>query len=199
MLFKNRFIPFAALLSAALACPASAATVPFTFTVNGGAALLGPPAPDTPVGVMLFASAATFAPFGPADYAESGTITFTLWPSGDFAPASVSNTFVASFNGGADTFTGTHGYVFGAPGVDGQTISSAMTILGGTGIFSGATGSATASGTNSPPPGPDDLSPVFFSGSGQITAPALNAVPEPASLAIVFAGLAGIWFTRKQT
>jgi hypothetical protein len=199
MLFQNRFVPVAALLSVALTFPALAATVPFTFAVNGGAALLGPPAPDTPVGVMLFASAATFAPFGPAEYSESGTITFTVWPSGDFAPASVSNIFVASFNGGADTFTGTHGFVFGAPGPDGQTITSAMIILGGTGIFSGASGSATASGTNRPPPGPDDLSPVFFSGSGQITAPALNAVPEPASLAIVFAGLAGIWLRRKRT
>jgi hypothetical protein len=95
MLFTNRFVPVAALLSAVLAIPALAATVPFTFTLNGGAALLGPPVPDSPVGVMLFASS-VFAPFGPADYSESGTITFTIWPSGDFAPASVSNTFVAS-------------------------------------------------------------------------------------------------------
>jgi hypothetical protein len=196
MPIKTRFVS-TAILAAALALPAVAATVPFTFTVNGGAALLGPPVSETPVGVMLFASG-VFEPFGPAEYSESGTITFTFWPSGDFAPASVSNTFTASFNGGADTFTGTHNFVFGPPGPAGQITNSAMTILGGTGIFSGATGSATSSGTNSPPPGPDDLSPVFFSGAGQITAPALTAVPEPSTVAIVFAGLVGMWLRQKR-
>jgi hypothetical protein len=197
MPFKTRFVSAAALLVAALTLPAAAATVPFTFTVDGGAALLGPPVPDTPVGVMLFASG-IFTPFGPAEYSESGTITFVIWHSGDFAPASVSNTFTASFNFGADTFTGTHNFAFGPPGAAGQTITSAMTILGGTGMFSGATGSATSSGTNSPPPGPGDLSPVFFTGAGQITAPALTAVPEPSTVAIVFAGLLGIWLRQKR-
>jgi hypothetical protein len=186
-----------AVLAVGFASPSRAATVPFTFSVTGGAALLGPPLPDTPVGVLLFASG-VFDPFGPADYSESGTITFTIFPSGDFAPGAVSNTFTASFNGGADTFTGTHVYVFEPPTVSGQTITSAMTILGGTGVFTGATGTATATGTNTPPPGPDDLSPVVFTGSGQITAPALTAVPEPSSVAIVCAGLVGIWLQRKR-
>jgi hypothetical protein len=201
MLTQIRSFSAAAVLAITIAVPAVAATIPFTFTVSGGAALLGPPAPDNPVGVMLFASA-EFDPFGPAaDYSESGTITFTFWPSGDFAPASVSNNFTASFNAGADTFTGTHTYLFGPPTAAGQTITSTMTILGGTGAFSGATGTATATGTNTPPPGPDDLSPVFFTGSGQITAAALTAVPEPSTLPIMCAALAGagIWLRRRQS
>ena len=197
MPFNTRFVSATALLATALTAPVVAATVPFTFSVNGGAALLGPPVPDTPVGVMLFASG-VYAPFGPAEHSESGTITFTVWPSGDLAPASVSNTFTASFNGGADTFTGTHNFTFGRPAAMGQTITSAMTILGGTGMFSGATGTATATGTNSPPPGPEDLSPVSFTGTGQITAPDLTAVPEPSTMAIVFAGLLGIWLRQKR-
>jgi hypothetical protein len=85
MLTQIRSFSAAAVLAITIAVPAVAATIPFTFTVSGGAALLGPPAPDNPVGVMLFASA-EFDPFGPAaDYSESGTITFTFWPSGDFA------------------------------------------------------------------------------------------------------------------
>jgi len=191
-----RLFSAAAVLALIMPSHALAATVPFTFTISGGAALLGAPVADNPVGVLLFASG-EFDPFGPADYSESGTITFTFWPSGDFAPASVSNTFTASFNGGSDTFTGTHSYLFGPPTASGQTITSAMTILGGSGLFSGATGSASATGTNSPPPGPGDLSPVFFTGSGQITAPGLAAVPEPSVLPIVCAALAGIWLRRR--
>ena len=185
------------LLLAATAVRATAATVPFTFDVTGGAALLGPPAPDTPVGVLLFASG-SFNPFGPATYSESGTITFTVWPAGDFAPAAVDNTFIAGFNSGADTFTGTHTYVFGPPDASGQTITSIMTILGGTGMFSGATGSATTTGTNRPPPTPDDLSPVFFSGQGQISAPGLAAVPEPSTVLFVAAGLAMVVLRRRS-
>jgi hypothetical protein len=36
------------------------------------------------------------------------------------------------------------------------------------------------------------LSPVFFSGAGQITAPALVPVPEPMNLALTAGGLAWI-------
>lgn len=198
MPLQIRSFSAAAVLAISLATPVLAATVPFTFTVTGGAALLGAPAPDLPVGVLLIASG-EFDPFGPAaDYSESGTITFAVWPSGDFAPASVSNTFTASFNEGADTFTGTHTYLFGPPTASGQTITSTMTILGGTGAFSGSSGTATANGTNTPPPGPDDLSPVFFTGSGQIAAPALTAVPEPSALPIMGAALAGIWLRRRK-
>ena len=197
MPFWSRFAHAVATLGFVLALPAAAATVPFTFSVTGGAALLGPPVPDTPTGVLLIASG-TFPPFGPAAYSESGTITFTVWPSGDFAPASVENTFVAGFNGGVDTFTGTHTYVFGSPTPSGQTITSMMTILGGTGMFTGASGSATATGTNSPPPTPDDLSPVFFSGSGQINAPHLAAVPEPSTLGIVGVAVAALWLRKRN-
>ena len=48
-----------------------------------------------------------FAPFGSAIFSETGTVTFAMLPSGDFVPSTVSHNFTASFNGGADTFTGT--------------------------------------------------------------------------------------------
>ena len=174
---KNMRIAVVATL-AAFAGTTRAATIPFTFTVTGGATLTGPPIPNVPVGVMLFASSASFTPFGSASYSEEGLITFTVFPSGAFAPISVENTFTASFNGGADTFFGTDSFLFSPPDSTGiQTTTSTMTILGGTGIFQGASGFATGEGTNSPPP-PGELSPVFFSGTGQITAPGLNAIPR---------------------
>ena len=176
----------------ALAGTARAATIPFTFTVTGGATLTAPPIPNVPVGVMLFASSASFTPFGSASYSEEGLITFTVFPSGAFAPISVENTFAASFNGEADTFFGTNSFTFSPPDSTGiQTTTSAMTILGGTGIFQAAGGFATGEGTNSPPP-PGELSPVFFSGSGQITAPGLNAIPEPGTVALLGTGMAGL-------
>ena len=97
-----------------------------------------------------------------------------MLPSGDLVPSTVSLNFTASFNGGADTFTGTDFHVFG--------VSNTLTILGGTGIFSGATGFATATGMGIAPsgnPAPNFIATVATSGSGQITAPGLNAVPEP--------------------
>jgi hypothetical protein len=174
-----------------------AATVSFTFAITGGSALTGPPSPATPtVGVMLFASGA-FAPFGSGSYTEEGSITFTMYPSGAFAPSLVTNSFTASFAGGADTIIGTDVFLFGPPTAVGQTITNAMTILGGTGVFSGASGFATGTGFNTPPPGPGELSPVFFSGSGQITAARLEPIPEPMTIVLFATGVAGIALLHK--
>ena len=75
-----------------------------------------------------------------------------------------------------------------------------MTIIGGTGIFSGATGSGTGSSTVSPPP-PTGPNTVTIFGSGEITAPGLAAIPEPATgafLAIAITGLVGLTAIRKR-
>jgi PEP-CTERM motif-containing protein len=110
-----------------------------------------------------------------------------MLPSGDFVPSTVSLNFTASFNGGADTFTGTDFHVFG--------LSETMTILGGTGIFSGATGFAIPTTMTIAPsgnPAPDFFATLTTSGSGQITAPGLDAVPEPATMALLSTGLASL-------
>jgi hypothetical protein len=119
-----------------------------------------------------------------------------MLPSGEFVPSSVSNNFTASFNGGADTFTGTHSELLG--------ISNTWAILGGTGIFSGATGFATVASMFIAPsgnPDPTFIGTIAASGTGQITAPGLNAVPEPGTIAVLgigMAGLAGVSVIRKR-
>jgi hypothetical protein len=175
---------------------AQAATIPFSFEVTADTSIFGVPSLATLNLPTTIIGSGAFGPLGSAIYSEAGTITFMMLPSGAFVPSSVMNNFTASFNGGANTFMGTNSVGFGAPNAMGlPTFSSTLTIQSGTGIFSGATGFATATGTGNPPS-------VTFSGNGQITASALNAVPEPGSIALVgtcMAGLAGIAVVRKRS
>jgi PEP-CTERM motif len=169
--------------------PASvrAATIPFTFDVTYDILLGAFPGPANLTVPALNSGSGFYTPFGSAIWSETGTATFGTLPSGDLVLSTVSLDFTASFNGGADTFTGTDFHVSG--------VSETMTILGGTGIFSGATGFAIPTTVALPPSG--NTSPNFggtlgTSGSGQITAPGLNATPEPATMALVGIGLAGL-------
>lgn len=181
------------------ASSAQAGTVAFTFAVTFDTFAVGVPSLMTPTLPTTVLGSGFFAPFGTAIYSEAGTITLAMLPSGEFVPSSVSNTFTASFNGGADTFTGTDSVLFGP-----TTFSNSLTILGGTGIFTGATGFATATGMgieSSGNPDPTFLGTVATSGSGMITAPGLAAVPEPATMALLstgLAGLAGAAFLKKR-
>lgn len=62
-------------------------------------------------------------------------------------------------------------------------------------MFSGATGFAPATAMGLPPsgnPAPNYCGTIISSGSGQITAPGLNAVPEPTTMAFLSTGLAGL-------
>jgi len=168
---------------------AQSATVSFTYEITADATAFGVPSIATPSLPTTVIGSGSFVPFGSAIYSEAGTITYRMLPSGAFVPASVMNSFTASFNGGTNTFMGTQAVLFGAPNQMGlPTFSSTLTILGGTGIFSGATGLATATGVANPPSGVEmagQVTPLSSAGTGQITAPGLNAVPEPATYAIV--------------
>ena len=93
---------------------AQAATVPFTFELTYDVFVVGVPSPTTLTLPTTVLGSGSYAPFGSAIYSETGTVTFAMLPSGEFVPSTVSNNFMASFNGGADTFTGTHFELFGA-------------------------------------------------------------------------------------
>lgn len=186
---------------AASAGIAHAATVPLTFSVTAADFPLPGqiPSPANPtIGTNLIGTA-SFVTFGSAAVTSNGGagVTFTTYPPGIFAPASGMDISKFSFNGGADTFTGADSFVFSAPTQMGQTQTGTITITSGTGIFSGATGFVTTNGSSSRPAGPGQPTPVLFSGSGQITAPGLAAVPEPGTMLLFGMGLAGVIALRK--
>lgn len=157
-----------------------AATLPFTFEVTYDSFLNGVPTPSNLTVPAMNVGSGFYTPFGSAIYTETGTVTFAASSSGDLGPSTVSLNFTASFNGGADTFSGTDFHVFG--------VSETTTILSGTGIFSGATGTIIPTTVIGPPSGntaPNYFGTLSTSGTGQITAPNLAAIPEPSTAALL--------------
>jgi hypothetical protein len=112
-----------ALLILVTGISAQAATVPFTFELTYDVFVVGVPSPSTLTLPTTVSGSGSFAPFGPAIYSEAGTVTFESSPSGELVTSTVTNSLIASFNGGTDTLTGTHSHVFG--------VSDTWTILGG--------------------------------------------------------------------
>jgi hypothetical protein len=182
------------------ALSAYAGTVDFVFSVHGGSllTLVGPPPTTTPVDSVYNGSGLS-TPFGPFSDTEKNEITFVHYPD-RLAPGSETGTFTFSFNGGEDTLTGVLNVVYAndptKPG-PALTNSQTRTILGGTGIFAGASGTLLATGDDAPNPTPPPTAFNDFSGTGQITAPGLTAVPEPASAPVVAAVLSAAFSLRR--
>lgn len=201
----QRWAPIASLTSALILCPLQhlqAATIAFTFQTTAEASAFGVPSLSTPNLPTTVEGSGVFVPFGSAIYTEGGTVTFAPLPSGGFAPAFTTNTFTFSFDGGANTISGTNNTIFGAPNSVGfPTFVNTYTILGGTGIFNGATGSASANGISYRNPGPtggSPVTPVAALGSGQIITSNLTAVPEPGSIALMGLAAASVLALRLR-
>src|SRR3954453_857658 len=177
---------------------AQAATIPVSFAFDNLLLSNGAPSPANPAVPTVLSGTGSFDPLGAATLNSPGILTFGFSPSGaPQGPVSFQANFTLGVNGGLDTLIGTV-LVDIAPTGDGI---GGWTILNGTGVFSGATGMLNSTGVSVPPAGPGQPPGNHIVGKGQVTAPGLNAIPEPGTIALFgigMAGVAGVAVVRKK-
>ncbi|AHG89235.1 PEP motif putative anchor domain protein [Gemmatirosa kalamazoonensis] len=172
-------LPFlAAALSTALATVPAHAKPPIAFTGSfTGTVVTATPGSCGPNQVDVNATfSGLFSPFGAATGTQAACVNLGTF---DFT----GGVFTLDFGGGNTLFgTSAGSFVMTAP----QVFSGSSTIVigGGTGMFTEATGTGTTRGTQNLAAGT-----VAFDATGTVAGPQLNAVPEPASLALLAGGL----------
>jgi PEP-CTERM motif len=175
-----------------------AATIPVSFEFGNLLLIDGAPSPANPAVPTVLSGTGSFNPFGAATVNSPGILTFGFSPSG--APqgaVSFQANFTLGVNGGLDTLIGTL-LVDIAPNGNGI---GAWTIQNGTGVFSGATGTLNSTGVGVPPAGPGQPPGNHIVGTGEVTAPGLNAIPEPSTIVLLgigMSGLAGVAAIRQR-
>jgi len=189
---------------------AQAAMYTFTFSFEPPPSTLGATVTlgEAPTSTMLtvpetLLGHGLFSGLGPGTLMESGNVTFLEVGPGVFFPAFINNNVTVTFDAipGLELFATNHITFTPDMTTPGEIdLTTLATVSGGTGIFTGATGSTLATGIAVPPSGPlmaGDMVTATFAGSGTISTPA----PEPVTawlLAIGLGGLAGAAKIRKR-
>lgn len=169
-----------------ISLPAHAGTVSFTGSVTGSSTFVGPDASCAPLlfrAVINPASTTGTSSLGDFTYSTSTCLSAGgITSAGSFIIDFGEDTFNGSFAGGS-TPTGT-------PGI--SNTSWLFTILGGTGLYEGATGTFTGIGVTDART-PPSLVTIDFNGS--VSAP---AVPEPATWGLMLLGFGGVGFALRR-
>jgi hypothetical protein len=160
--------------------PANADILPFTGSVTGLSALIGP---DPTCAPLQFRSA--IDPSSTVGTSSLGNFTYSTSTCLSLGGGASFGTFIIDF--GADAFNGS--FDGGSSPTDTPGISNTswlFTILGGTGRFAGASGTFDGTGLADARTRPTRVSIDF---NGNVNAP---AVPEPASWALMILGFGTI-------
>lgn len=203
-------LPALAILLLGFGGTAWADTFSFTFTFEPPPSTLGATVTlvEAPTSTMLtvpetLLGHGLFEGLGPGTLMETGNVTFLEVGPGVFFPEFINNNVTVTFDAVPGVELTGHNHITFAPdaSVPGEIdLTTLATITGGTGIFTGATGSTLATGV-AIPTGPlvaGATVTATFAGSGTVTTPA----PEPTTLLLSgmsLLGLAGMMRLRKRS
>jgi hypothetical protein len=165
----------------ALALPVQAGSIAGTFEGDSTLTATG----TAGVYTQSFSGDGDDTTYGAFTPQSTSTIDFSGPPQILFSDGNLTETFADGTWFGTTSGSGT------GNGQGSATFTVDFVITGGTGDFAGVTGEATLTGTIT------QSSPTTESISGSYTG-TLNSAPEPASMMLVTAGLAGLGLLRRR-
>ncbi len=175
------------LIASIVSFSGQAATIGISYSLTGG--LTGPPVMSGSTLILDALDTGSIISGNPGLNALWNPVTFRDHSVVDLTTGLLNGSFTITFANGnllsGNLFEDVSALVATGMG----PFTQRLTFTGGTGIFAGASGSASGGGVGGPT--------SFASGSGTLSAPGIPT-PEPASFALIFGGLVVMVVSRKR-